>query len=159
MKRKIYIETTVVSYFTVRPSRDLLVAGHQEVTRELWPSLLTDYDTYVSALVYEEAARGNAEQAAKRLDAIKPFRMLDVDGDARLLAEKIIAGKGIPEEYPEDALHVAVAAVNGVSVIVTWNFAHLSNPFTRAIVRQIVENDGYVCPEICSPEELLENQS
>ena len=156
MKRKLYIETTVVSYLTARPSRDLLVAGHQEATRELWPRLTKDYDTYVSALVYVEAARGDAEQAAKRLAAIKPFLMLDIDKDARMLASKIIAGKGIPREYPEDALHIAVAAINGIAVLVTWNFAHLSNPFTRMMVRQLVENQGYICPEICSPEELLE---
>ncbi len=159
MKQRIYIETTVVSYLTARPSRDLLVAGHQEATRELWPSLTKVYDTYISALVYEESARGDVEQAAKRLEAIKPFRMLDVDDDARKLAEKIITGKGIPHEYPEDALHIAVAAINEISVIVTWNFGHLSNPFTRLMVRQIVENEGYVCPEVCSPEELLENET
>ncbi|MEI6788912.1 MAG: hypothetical protein WCL49_10595, partial [bacterium] len=59
MKQKLYLETTVVSYFTARPSRDLLVAGHQEATRELWPSLTAVYDTYVSALVYEEVALGD----------------------------------------------------------------------------------------------------
>lgn len=159
MKRKVYIETTVVSYLAARPSRDVLVAGHQAATRELWPSLTTVYDTYVSALVYEESAKGDAEQAASRLAAIKPFRMLDIDEHARMLAEKIVAGRGIPQEYPEDALHIAVAAINGIAVVVTWNFAHLSNPFTRMMVRQIVENEGYVCPEICSPEEILENQS
>lgn len=84
--------------------------------------------------------------------------MLDIDDEARELAEKIVSENGIPKEYPEDALHIAVAAINGIAVIVTWNFAHLSNPFTRMMVRQIVENDGYVCPEICSPEELLENE-
>ncbi len=82
--------------------------------------------------------------------------MLDVDDEARVLAEKIIAERGIPEEYPEDALHIALAAVNGIEVIITWNFAHLNNPFTRVMVRQIVENEGYQCPEICSPEEVLE---
>ena len=56
----------------------------------------------------------------------------------------------------EDALHIAVAAVNGMDVMVTWNFAHLNNPFTRKAVRRIVEREGYVCPEICSPQELLE---
>ena len=142
MKQRIYIETTVVSYFTARSSRDILVAGRQEATRELWPRLATVYDTYVSALVYEEAARGDADEATKRLDAIKPFRMLDIDDETRILAEKIVAGKGIPHEYPEDALHIAVAAINGVSVVVTWNFAHISNPFTRVKVRQIVENEG-----------------
>ena len=96
MKWKLYIETTVVSYFAARPSRDLLVAGHQEATHELWPSLTTIYETFVSALVSEEAAKGDAEQAAKRLVAIKPFRMLDIDEEARVLAAKILTCKGIP---------------------------------------------------------------
>lgn len=156
MRRRVYVETSVVSYCTARPSRDLMVAGHQEATRELWPRLTAEYETYISALVYEEVRKGDLDQAKLRIEAIKPFRMLDTDEESRVLAEKIVEGKGIPEEYPEDALHVAVAAVNGIDVLVTWNFAHLNNPFTRMLVRQIVENEGYVCPEICSPEELLE---
>jgi len=156
MGKRVYIETTVVSYFTARPNRDIIVAGHQEATRELWPKLMAEYETYVSALVYEEAGRGDPEQAKKRLAAINPFRMLDIDEVARALAGKIIAGRGVPAEYPEDALHMAVATVNGMEVLLTWNFAHMNNPFTRMMVRQTVENEGYVCPEICSPEELLE---
>jgi predicted nucleic acid-binding protein len=156
MKKRVYIETTVVSYFTARPSRDLMIAGHQEATRELWPQLDNRYETYISALVYEEAGKGDREQAHTRLAAIKSFRMLDTDDEARVLAERIMAGKGIPQEHPEDALHIAVAAVNGMDALVTWNFAHLNNPFTRMMIRQIVENEGFPCPEICSPEELLE---
>ena len=156
MKKRVYIETTVVSYFTARPSRDIIVAGHQEATRDLWPVLVGRHETYISAMVYEEAGKGDPEQARIRLAAIETFPMLDIDDEARLLAGKIITGRGIPAEYPEDALHIAVAAVNGIEVVVTWNFAHLNNPFTRRLVRQIVEEEGYVCPEICSPEELLE---
>ena len=156
MKKKVYIETTVVSYLAAKPSRDLLVAGHQQATRELWPKLCNEYETFVSALVYEESARGDREQAQLRLGAIKEFRMLAVEDDAEMLAQKLIEGRAVPAEYPEDALHIAIAAVNGVDVIVTWNFAHLNNPFTRTIVRQVVETAGFMCPEICSPEELLE---
>ena len=156
MKKRVYIETTVVSYFTARPSRDIIVAGHQETTRGLWPDLTAKYETYISAIVYEEAGKGDPDQAKTRLAAIEAFPMLDIDDDARFLAEKIIDGRGIPAEYPEDALHIAVAAVNGIEVLITWNFAHLNNPFTRRAIRRIVEEEGYVCPEICSPEELLE---
>lgn len=117
------------------------------------------FETFVSALVYEEAARGDADQAARRLAAIQPFQMWDVDDDARRLAERIVAGKGIPQQYPEDALHIAVAAINGIDVLVTWNVAHLSNPFTRVRVRPLVQAEGYACPETCSPEELLESES
>jgi len=156
MKKRVYVETTVVSYFTSRPSRDLMVAGHQEATRGLWPKLVDEYETYISALVHQEAGKGDAGQATMRIESIKPFRMLDIDDAIRFLAEKIIDGGGIPKEYPEDALHIAVAAVNGIDVLITWNFAHLNNPFTRMMIRQIIENEGFACPEICSPEELLE---
>jgi len=47
--------------------------------------------------------------------------------EARTLAERLVDGRGIPEEYPEDALHIAIAAVNGMDVIVTWNFVHMNN--------------------------------
>lgn len=94
-----------------------------------------------------------------RLKAIESFQMLDVDEECRVLAEAIVRGNGIPRAYPEDALHVAVAAVNGIHVVLTWNFAHMNNPFTRHRVREVVEDCGYECSEICSPEELLEANS
>ena len=156
MKKRIYIETTVVSYFTAKPSRDIMIAGHQDVTREVWDQLTSNYETYISALVFEEAGRGDPNQARIRLAAMELFPLLSVNEEARLLAEKLIFNKAVPAEYPEDALHIAIAAVNGMDVILTWNFAHLNNPFTRRRVRQVVEGQGYECPEICSPEELLE---
>ena len=156
MKKRLYIETTVVSYLTARQSRDLIIAGHQEATRDLWPKLLTEFEAYVSSLVFEEAGRGDQVQAKMRLNAIKPYRMLEIDANARELSKKIIAEHGVPKEYPEDALHVAIATVNGIDLIVTWNFAHFNNPFTKKKLRSIIENAGYISPEICSPEELLE---
>jgi predicted nucleic acid-binding protein len=154
--RSVYVETTVVSYLTARPSRDVIIAARQESTRAVWPSLVSEYDSYVSMLVRDEASKGDQREASLRLQAIATFTVLEVDGAAGELALQIVQGRGIPQEYPEDALHIAVAAVNGMNVIVTWNFAHLNNPFTRSIVRQIVEEAGYKCPEICSPDELLE---
>jgi len=156
MVKSVYIETTVVSYFVARPSRDVIVAARQEASRELWPKLASEYESFVSILVREEAGKGDEDQARQRLEAIQTFQVLDADDAARTLAMKIIEGRGIPEEYPEDAIHIAIASVSGIDVLITWNFAHLNNPFTRMLVRQIVENAGYQCPEICSPDELLE---
>jgi len=133
-----------------------MIAGHQDATREVWPQFSAKYETYISALVFQEAGKGDPNQARQRLAAIESFPILDIDDEARSLAEKIILRRAVPAEYPEDGLHIAVAAVNGMEVILTWNFAHLNNPFTRRKVRQVVEGEGYECPEICSPEELLE---
>jgi predicted nucleic acid-binding protein len=159
MKKTVYVETTVLSYLTARVSDNVVTAGRQQATISLWPKLLAEFDTYVSALVIEEGRRGDAEQARKRMEAIATFPLLDVDDEARALAENILLAKAVPAEYPEDALHIAVAAVNGIHVVVTWNFAHLNNPFTRLRIRQVVENAGYQCPEVCSPDELLEAET
>ena len=155
MARSVYVETTAASYFTARPSRDLLIAGHQEATRELWPKFASEYKPYVSALGYEEAGRGDPDQAQMRLAALESFPMLDTDDDARSLAEKILAGGGIPVEHPEDALHIAVAAVNGVDILVTWNFAHLNKTRSRAFwLGGLLRKRDFVSRNR-SPEELL----
>lgn len=157
MKARVYIETSVVSYYTARASRDIVVAGHQQATQELWGRFGIEYEPCVSAIVVKEAGGGDPERADERLRAIASFPALDVDEEAGGLAAKILAGGAIPQEYPEDALHVAVAAVNGLEILLTWNFTHLNNPFTRMMLRQVIENEGYHSPEICSPDELLES--
>ncbi len=131
MKKRVYLETTVVSYFTARPGRDIIIAGHQEATRDLWPLLTSRYEAYISAIVYQEAEKGDPGQARMQLAAIEQLPMVGIDDEAKSLAEKILLGKGIPADYPEDALHIAVAAVNGMDALITWNFAHLNNPFIR----------------------------
>jgi len=164
MKRKVYIETSVVSYYTGRASRDVVVAGHQQSTQDFWTKisgaeLSENLLPYVSALVLKEASKGDPEQARKRLDAIRPFSVIRTVPEAEHLAQDIVDGHGIPAEYPEDALHIAVAAVGGMEFIVTWNFAHMNNPFTKMMIRQTVENAGFECPEIVSPEAFLKDET
>jgi hypothetical protein len=159
VKAKVYIETTVVSYRTSRRSRDIVVAGHQEVTREFWALLGLDFEPYASALVLAECGEGDPGQAEKRLQVLSSFRVIQITREAETLARRIIDGHGIPEEAPEDALHIALAALGGVDFLVTWNFMHINNPFTRMMIRQIVQDEGYVCPEIVSPDELLGQES
>ncbi len=155
MKPKVYIETSVISYYTSRISRDVVVAGHQQATYEFWDRLGSEFEPFVSALVVDEAEKGNAVLAQKRLDAIRNFPVIERDENAEALAGDIVNGQGVPKEYPEDALHIALAAGAGMDFIVTWNFSHINNPFTRTVIRKIVEDFGYVCPELVSPEELL----
>lgn len=155
MKPRVYIETTVISYLTARPSRDLIIAARQELTREVWDRLLTDCECFVSALVVLEASKGDEVAAAQRLDAIHGLPVLHVGDDAGRMAELLVVEKAIPAEYAEDALHVAIAALNGMDFVVTWNFTHMNNAATRHKIRSVIERDGYQCPELCSPEEVF----
>lgn len=159
MKKRVYIESSVISYYTGRPSRDVVIAGRQQSTQDFWPLLSQDLLPHVSALVVKEAGRGEPEMSRKRLDAISSFSVLATTPPAEELAQQILDEHGIPQEYPEDALHIAVAAVSGMEFIVTWNFSHINNPFTKMMIRQAVENAGYECPEIVPPEAFLGDES
>lgn len=158
MKPSVYIETSVVSYLTARPSRDIAIATHQSYTRDFWEKL-DQYHVYISELVTKEASQGDSGAAQKRLESIESIKLLTIDKDALVLSEKLIFEKVMPANQPEDALHLAVATVNGLDIVLTWNYKHLNNPFTRMLTRQVIEEAGYHCPEICSPEELLEGEN
>ncbi|TVR56727.1 MAG: PIN domain-containing protein [Candidatus Competibacteraceae bacterium] len=155
---RIYIETSIVSYLVARQSRDVIIAGHQLATQVFW-DMLTEFEVYLSDMVLQEVSKGDPEQAQLRLQALTGFPVLEIDDEARNIADQLIAGKAVPKNCPEDALHIAVAAVNGMDIMVTWNFKHINNPLTKAKMRQIIENQGYAFPEICSPDELTGDQT
>lgn len=156
MNARVYLETSVISYLTARPSRDVIVAGRQALTVEWWETRRSRFDLYVSALVVGEAEVGHAEAVQRRLALIEGIPALVASDEATALAVLLIQGGPMPEEYPEDALHVAVCAVNGIDYLLTWNCTHLANAAMRRQVERLLEQTGYRCPIICTPEELME---
>ncbi len=154
MKPKIYLETSVVSYLVSRPSKNVVTAGHQAITSDFWDAL-SEFDVYISDLVIQEAGAGDASQAKQRLCALTGFPLLEIGDRTKSLARALLDGKAVPEGSLEDAVHIAVAAVNGIDAIVTWNFKHINNPMTRMKIRRVIEGNGLVCPEICSPDEFM----
>jgi predicted nucleic acid-binding protein len=157
MKPKIYIETTVVSYLTSRDSPTPLIAGRQQITREWWETRRDLFDLTVSEIVVQEAADGDTEAAKKRLAMLEGIPSLLLSPEVLTLAEALVSSGPIPREWIEDAFHIAIAAVNGVDYLVTWNCKHIANAKLRHDIERIVENYGYACPIICTPEELMED--
>ena len=156
MKPTVYVETSVISYLTGRPARDVIVAGRQALTMEWWRTCRKRFDLYVSALDVTEVEDGDAGAVQRRLAAIEGIPALSVGDEAKELARQMIKGGPIPKEYPEDALHIAVCALNGIDYLVTWNCTHLANATIRKQVERFIERAGYTCPAICTPEELME---
>ncbi len=155
MKKKVNIGTSVISYYTSRPSRDLVTAARQQVTREWWEEMRQQFDSYISAMVIEEAKGGDLSAAEKRIDAIAEIPVLKVSDEARNLAEILVSSGIITVEHSEDALHIALATVNGMDFLLTWNFAHINNAQIKSEIIKVTEQHGYECPVICSPDELL----
>ncbi len=157
MKPTVYIETTIVSYLTARPSRDLVRAGQQQITREWWENQREHYDLYISDLVVSEASAGDAAAAAARLEILGALPLLSVRPEADTLATSLLAQLAIPPNADRDAVHVAIAATNGINYLLTWNCRHLANLQQRSIIEEVCRDLGYEPPLIGTPAELLEN--
>lgn len=157
MKPKIYIETSVISYLTSRPSRDIIIAAHQQITEEWWRTRRHLFNLYASQLVSREASAGDKEQAQKRLNALEELELLEITENALSLSAIFIEKKAIPREAPEDALHISVAVVNGVDYLLTWNCKHIANAKMRSKIEQVCLSCGYEPIIICTPEELMED--
>lgn len=108
----VYIETTVISYLTAKPSRDLVVAAHQEITREWWEIALSLCRGFVSPVVIEEIARGDSDAAKRRLDSVANFQVLKVTPETNTLAEEYFARTQIPEKARADSAPPPVVFVS-----------------------------------------------
>jgi predicted nucleic acid-binding protein len=156
MKPRIYIETSVISYLTSKPSRDLIIAANQQATQEWWGKNLAKVEVYISQMVVQEVSIGDDDAVSRRLQAIDGFPLLDITPQAVQLAEQLIAEKAIPRQAAEDALHIALATVNGMDYLLTWNFKHIANAVLRSKVEAVCRNHGFEPPIICAPFELME---
>jgi len=151
----VYIETTVISYLASRPSRDILVAAHQQTTDEWWTFRRHEFECYISQIVIDEIQAGDIEAAEKRMEEIGDFPVLEATIEAEGLTEAIIEGGAISERAVRDAAHIAVAAVNDIDYLLTWNCSHLANAQIIRRVSVICNAQGYSMPVICTPEELM----
>ena len=112
MSRRVYIETTIPSYLTARPSRDIVQAARQQLTREWWDVERRNYDLCISQIVLDEAAAGDAEAAQRRLAVIDTLPLLDLTFEVDGLAETIMQSGLLPASASRDAVHIAVTAVH-----------------------------------------------
>ena len=157
MKPRVYIETTVISYLTARPARDVVIAGHQQSTRDWWATASERFELVISELVREEAGAGDPDAVRARLTLLASLALLDATAEAQELAEKLVGASAVPEAAMRDAAHIAIAAANGIEYLVTWNFRHIANAVTRPQIESVCRQAGFESPVICTPEELMEN--
>jgi predicted nucleic acid-binding protein len=156
VKAKVYIETTVISYLTARPNRDVVIAGHQKITHDWWQTCRERFELVASQLVVREASAGDSRAAQKRLERLATLTLLEVTEEAVTLAQELLTTGAVPEKAAEDALHLAIAVTNGVEYLLTWNCKHLANATLRTKIEDACRSAGYEPAIICTPEELLE---
>lgn len=154
MKRSVYIESSVISYLAAHPSRDVVIAGRQATTHDWWISHRQRFELRISALVEEEIGRGDEDAAARRLAFMSGIPSLAISDLAIELSELLLKEGAVPKGSENDALHIGIAAAQGADFLLTWNFRHINNAETKAVIARLIESRGLVCPQLCSPEEL-----
>ena len=152
----VYIETSIVSYLTARPSRDVVTLARQELTREWWNSRRQRHDLFTSDVVVGEASEGDDEAARQRLDALQGIEESETTPEAEDLASALLEKGPLPEKAAVDALHIGISATEGIEYLLTWNCTHIANAAMRKPIEEVCRTKEVETPIMCTPEELME---
>ena len=153
--QKVYLETTIPSYLTSIPSRDIIILGHKELTKEWWNKYRDKYELFVSQAVVDEVTQGDKAVAALRYDLIKNISILNFDLAIDNIVNNYMKEFSFSSKVILDAYHIAYATFYEIDFLLTWNCKHLANANIRKKLYQINAKLGYSTPEICTPEELI----
>jgi predicted nucleic acid-binding protein len=154
VKPRAYLETSFISYVVGRLSRDIVVLGNQELTREWWRQRRGEYELFVSEVVLREIVLGDQTVAEQRLSLIETLPVLATTSEAERLAPLLLRSAGLASNAKTDTLHVAVATVHGMDYLLTWNCTHIANATIRRAIERQCRSSGYEPPVICTPQEL-----
>jgi hypothetical protein len=157
MKPTVYIETTIVSYLTAWPSRDIIRLSHEMLTRQWWAKSRHRFECFISDIVIHEASAGDPTAAAERLKALKDIPRISANAASMELAEKLAVSLSLPPRARLDAAHIAVCAVHGVAFLLTWNCTHLANGVLAGKIERSCADAGFSAPRILTPELLMES--
>ncbi len=152
----IYLETTIPSYLAAYPSRDLIIAAHQQITHDWWRDARDRFDLYISEAVLNEIRSGDAEAAARRLEIVEGLPVLELNDDVRNLVHEYDERLGLLERGRADLPHFAFAVGYEMDYLVTWNCRHIAN---GEIIRRLIHANAKLSrptPLIVTPEETLD---
>jgi hypothetical protein len=150
-KADLYLENSVISMYYQENLLPLM-----ETTHEFWNKVIPKMNVFISDLVIIEISNiANTELRKKITSLISNFATLPITDDSRQLARSYLRFRRIPEA---DALHIAIASLEGMDFLVTWNLRHLIKPGTISLVRRINMQQGLPVPQIVTPEDFFEEE-
>lgn len=152
-----YLETTIPSYLTAWPSRELVMASHQQMTKDWWRTAKARYDCFVSQTVLDEAAQGDPDAVRDRLAMLKDVPMLPPELGVVTLGKDYVTLLRLPPKAYADAIHLAYAVSFELDYLVTWNMRHLANSLTMRRVTEYNTGRSLHVPLIVTPEYLLQD--
>jgi hypothetical protein len=150
----VYLETSVISYLAAWPSRDLVVAAHQQISHEWWQTAGERYRLLVSDAVIEEISAGDPDAAQRRKEKVKGLEILGFNEDIERLVGIYEDRLNLPRTAKEDLIHIAFAASYEVDYLATWNCDHIANAEVMRRLQETNQSIGVFSPLLVTPEEL-----
>ena len=155
-KKKIYLDTSVINFFYADDAPDF-----KKATIVFFENYVVTlkYDVYVSDIVINEILKTSDGEKRKQLLAkVREYNLpiLRFNEKAEELASKYIEGEIIPIKKIEDAQHIALATIERMDILLSWNFKHLANVNKREKVKLLNEKEGYFYPlDLLTPLEVM----
>jgi len=147
---RIYLDTSVISaLFDARnPERKSLT--------EAFFTEIENFEPHISEITVAEIERTpDPELQNKMKEMVSQFSLLTVTDDVEWLAKEYVRYDAVPESYPEDTYHIAIAVINEMDYLLSWNFRHIVRRKTKDIIRMVNTLNGLSQIEIMAPGELL----
>jgi hypothetical protein len=151
----LYLESTIPSYLTAWPAKDLIAAAHQAITREWWDLRREHFDLYSSQMVVEEISAGDPTAAEQRLAALNRVPLLALTESVEWIAGELSSHGLVPEGASADGFHIAYASAHQMKYLLTWNCRHIANAERLPAIERFLEQNGLFVPIVCTPEELM----
>lgn len=150
---KLYLESSVINF--VFAEDDL---GKVKITKKFFETDIKKHEPFISELVLEEIEKTSSPKVEKMSEFVLKhrFKVIPNSEEAEKLAAKYVKAGLIPEKYLNDAIHIALASVNNMEVLVSWNMEHIVKLKTIVGVNKINKQEGYKPILINTPEEVSE---
>ena len=151
----VYIETTIPSYLAAHPSRDLVMAAHQQITHDWWRNAQERFDLYISEAVLNEIRSGDPDAAVRRLAIVNGLPVLQLNDDVRNLVHEYDRRLPLVGRARADLPHFAFAVGYQMDYLVTWNCRHIAN---GEVIRRLLDANAELqraTPLLITPEEIL----
>lgn len=153
----VYIETSFVSLLVGNPSRNLVTAANQQITRDWWQLRRAEFLCVASSEVWREASEGDPDEARKRLEILRQLSVLPISPEAERIMVALLATKALPPKAQTDAAHLAIATAAAADYLLTWNCRHLANAQILKRLEVEAARLGWKLPRVCTPLELMGN--
>jgi hypothetical protein len=150
----LYLETSVLGFCYDEEPRNAL--RRESVVKLLDQIRMGLLSAVTSPVTLGEIGRSREPLRSRLLALLEDVPTMQADRlEAERMARAYVDAGAVPEEYTEDALHVAYATVGRTDVLVTLNLRHLANEWAERSLAAVNLREGYQAVRIKTPEEVL----